>query len=327
MSASGPARVAAVPPGPVGRRLPAALTVPADLPVEMSTALAEFHRHLAAERGLSPHTVRAYVRDAGSLLEHAAGHGLTSPGELDVRELRSWLGGLAARRSARSSVARRAASAKAFTAWCRRRGLLAADPGLLLGSARPHRSLPGVLRQDQARALMDVAAVGADDGSAVGLRDRAILELLYASGIRVGELVGLDVDDVRPRAPGWCACSARAARSAPSRSGCRRRAPCRSGSMSGAGDWPEAPDGPAMFLGARGGRLDQRAVRRLVHARLADVPGAPDLGPHGLRHSAATHLLEGGADLRSRPGDTGSRYARDNTDLHPCLRRAAEGHV
>ncbi len=264
----------------------------------MSTALAEFHRHLAAERGLSPHTVRAYVRDAGSLLGHAAGHGLTSPGELDVRELRSWLGGLAAGGSARSSVARRAASAKAFTAWCRRRGLLAADPGLLLGSARPHRSLPGVLRQDQARALMDVAAVGADDGSAVGLRDRAILELLYASGIRVGELVGLDVDDYDP---------GRRVVRVLGKGRKERTVPLGLPAARALQEWLDlgrrrlvgGTGGPAMFLGSRGGRLDQRAVRRLVHARLADVPGAPDLGPHGLRHSAATHLLEGGADLRS----------------------------
>ncbi len=264
----------------------------------MSTALSEFHRHLAAERGLSPHTVRAYVRDAGSLLEHAAGHRLTSPGELDVRELRSWLGGLAAGGSARSSVARRAASAKAFTAWCRRRGLLAVDPGLLLGSARPHRSLPGVLRQDQARALMDVAAVGADDGSPVGLRDRAILELLYASGIRVGELVGLDVDDYDP---------GRRVVRVLGKGRKERTVPLGLPAARALQEWLDlgrrrlagGSGGPAMFLGSRGGRLDQRAVRRLVHARLADVPGAPDLGPHGLRHSAATHLLEGGADLRS----------------------------
>jgi integrase/recombinase XerC len=264
----------------------------------MAEALAEFRRHLAAERGLSPHTVRAYVRDAESLLEHAAAATVTTPAELDVNLLRSWLGGQAARGSARSSVARRSASAKAFTAWCRRRGLLATDPGLLLGTARPHRSLPGVLRQDQARALMDVAAVAADDGSAARMRDRAILELLYASGIRVGELVGLDVDDYDP---------GRRVVRVLGKGRKERTVPLGLPAARALQEWLDvgrrqlvgATSGPAVFLGSRGGRLDQRAVRRLVHDRLADVAGAPDLGPHGLRHTAATHLLEGGADLRS----------------------------
>ena len=130
-----------------------------------------------------------------ALLVHAGSLGVADPAGLDVTMLRSWLGSLAAAGAARSTLARRAASAKVFTAWCHRRGVLASDPGLLIGSARAHRPLPGVLRQEQARALMDVAAVAADDGSAEGQRDRAVLEVLYASGIRVGELVGLDVDD------------------------------------------------------------------------------------------------------------------------------------
>ncbi len=264
----------------------------------MTEAIADYRRHLVAERGLSPHTVRAYVRDAEALLAHAVARGAASPAELDVRELRGWLGGLAARGAARSSVARRAASAKAFTSWCRRRGLLATDPGLLLGSARPHRTLPGVLRQDQARELMDVAAMAADDGSATGVRDRAILELLYASGIRVGELVGLDVDDYDPgRRVVRVLGKGRKERTVPLGLPAARALAEWLGQ--GRAGLAGPTSGPAMFLGARGGRMDQRAVRRLVHERLADVPGAPDLGPHGLRHTAATHLLEGGADLRS----------------------------
>lgn len=125
-----------------------------------------------------------------------------------------------------------------------------------------------------------------------------MLELLYATGIRVGELCGLDVDDLdherrvvrvlgKGRKERTVPYGAPAARALDAWLHRGRAALARSGS------------GPALFLGARGGRLDQRAVRSLVHARLADVPGAPDLGPHGLRHTAATHLLEGGADLRS----------------------------
>jgi integrase/recombinase XerC len=269
-----------------------------ELPDALAEALGAFGRHLAAERSLSPHTVRAYVGDVGALLAHAAAGGAQTPDDLDVRALRGWLGSLVGTGAARASVARRTAAAKSFTAWCRRRRLAADDPGLLLGSAKPQRTLPGVLRQDQAGALMDLAAVAADDGAPAGLRDRAVLELLYATGIRVGELVGLDVDDYE---------AGRRVVRVLGKGRKERTVPLGVPAARALEDWLDggrpalvaAGSGPAMFLGARGGRLDQRAVRRLVHERLADVPGAPDLGPHGLRHTAATHLLEGGADLRS----------------------------
>jgi integrase/recombinase XerC len=272
--------------------------VTAELPAALARALDAYGRHLAAERGLSPHTVRAYVADVSALLVHAAEAGADEPADLDVRALRAWLGSLVTAGSARASVARRTAAAKSFTAWCRRRRLAPTDPGLLLGSAKPLRTLPGVLRQDQAGELMDLAAVAADDGSATGLRDRAVLELLYASGIRVGELVGLDVDDYEPgrrvvRVFGKGSKERTVPLGVPAARALEQWLREGRPALVGAGS------GPAMFLGARGGRLDQRAVRRLVHDRLADVPGAPDLGPHGLRHTAATHLLEGGADLRS----------------------------
>jgi integrase/recombinase XerC len=275
------------------------LVPPADeLPDALAEALDAFGRHLAAERGLSPHTVRAYLGDVGALLAHASAFGAREPDDLDVRALRAWLGSLVAGGAARASVARRTAAAKSFTAWCRRRRLAATDPGLLLGSAKPQRTLPGVLRQDQASALMDIAAVAADDGSPTGLRDRAVLELLYASGIRVGELVGLDVDDYE---------QGRRVVRVLGKGRKERTVPLGVPAARALEEWltdgrpllAGTGSGPAMFLGARGGRIDQRAVRRLVHDRLADVPGAPDLGPHGLRHTAATHLLEGGADLRS----------------------------
>ena len=145
---------------------------------------------------------------------------------------------------------------------------------------------------------MDVAAVAADDGSATGLRDRAVLELLYASGIRVGELVGLDVDDFDPgRRVVRVLGKGRKERTVPL--GVPAARALQEWLDRGRAELVGPASGPAIFLGVPGGRLDQRAVRRLVHARLADVPGAPDLGPHGLRHTAATHLLEGGADLRS----------------------------
>jgi integrase/recombinase XerC len=185
-----------------------------------------------------------------------------------------------------------------FTAWAHRTGRIPADPGALLGSPKAHRTLPPALRVDEARALLEAAAAHADDGSPVGARDVAILELLYATGIRVGELCGLDVDDVdRERRVVRVLGKGRKERSVPFGRPAEQalEAWLRTGrpaiAVPGAGG--------ALFLGARGRRIDQRAVRTLVHTRLADVPGAPDLGPHGLRHTAATHLLEGGADLRT----------------------------
>ncbi len=185
-----------------------------------------------------------------------------------------------------------------LTAWLARTGRAPQDVGASLASPRAHRTLPPVLRADEAADLIRAASELADDGSPVGLRDVAMLELLYATGVRVGELVGLDVDDVdRERNVVRVLGKGRKERTVPfGRPAARavdfwvrhgRPALVRAGS------------GPALFVGVRGGRIDQRAVRTLVHRRIADVPGAPDIGPHGLRHTAATHLLEGGADLRS----------------------------
>lgn len=272
-----------------------------DAPVLSSTAsatLVAFRRHLEAERDLSPHTVRAYLGDVIALLTHAAEQGIDDPSGLEVSVLRSWLGRLSEDGAARSSLARRTASTKVFTAWCLARGVLATDPGLLLGSARPHQRLPGILRQEQAHALMDLAAVAADDDSPAGVRDRAVLEVLYASAVRVGELVGLDVDDYdRARRVLRVLGKGRKERTVPI--GLPAAQALDTWLAIGRAALLQPTSGPALFLGDRGGRLDQRAVRRVVHTLVGEVPGAPDLSPHGLRHTAATHLLEGGADLRS----------------------------
>jgi integrase/recombinase XerC len=269
-----------------------------DLPEEMATALAAYERHLTSERDLAAHTVRAYVGDVQGMLEHAAALGHTDVGSLDLRTLRSWLAKQQTLGKARSTMARRATAIRVFTAWVQRSGRAANDPGAGLGTPRAHKPLPSALNATEARALLETAAIHADDGSAVGRRDVAILELLYATGIRVGELCGLDVDDVdRGRRVVRVFGKGRKERTVPYGVPADRAI----------GLWLETgrPElfvpgaGAAMFLGARGGRIDQRAVRTLVHARLAEVPEAPDMGPHGLRHTAATHLLEGGADLRT----------------------------
>jgi integrase/recombinase XerC len=268
------------------------------LPPRLADALEAFEEHLAYGQSRSPHTVRAYIGDVTAMLRFAVKAGVVEINEIDVRRLRGWLAAESARGSARASMARRGASARAFTAWAARSGRIATDPGLLLGSPKAQRTLPDVLRQDQAEALMDVAAIGSDDGSAGGLRDRAALEILYAGGLRVAELVGLDLDDI-DRARGTVRVLGKGNK--------ERVVPLGRPALRAVDDWlsdgrPQVvtpASGAALFLGARGGRLGTRAVRELVHRVLRNVPGAPDLGPHGLRHTAATHLLEGGADLRS----------------------------
>ncbi|HET7531934.1 MAG TPA: tyrosine recombinase XerC [Nocardioidaceae bacterium] len=264
----------------------------------MVTVLAAYERHLTSERDLTPHTVRAYMGDVSGMLEHAALLGHTDLGTIDVQTLRSWLAKQQTLGKARTTVARRATAVRVFTAWAHRAGHAQADPGALLGSPKARRTLPGALRKDEARDLLEAAATRADDGSPVGLRDVAILELLYATGIRVGELCGLDVDEVdHERRVVRVLGKGRKERTVPF----GRPAEKAIARWLASGRPALAVDrsGPALFLGARGGRIDQRAVRAMVHARIADVPGAPDLGPHGLRHTAATHLLEGGADLRT----------------------------
>ncbi len=269
-----------------------------DLPEGLATALAAYERHLASERDLAGHTVRAYLGDVGGLLEHAARLGHDDVRSLDLRTLRSWLARQQTLGKARSTMARRATAVRVFTAWALRTGRADTDPGALLGSPKAHKPLPAALSAAEARALLEAAALRADDGSPIGLRDVAILELLYASGIRVGELCGLDVDDVdRSRRVVRVFGKGRKERTVPYGVPADRAL----------GAWLDGGrpalvvpgSAAAMFLGARGRRIDQRAVRSLVHARLAEVPEAPDIGPHGLRHTAATHLLEGGADLRT----------------------------
>jgi integrase/recombinase XerC len=264
----------------------------------MSRVLADYERHLAAERDLTPHTVRAYLGDVAGLLEHASRLGHTDVSQLDLRILRSWLAKQQTLGRSRTTLARRATAARVFTGWLVRTGRATQDAGAVLGSPRPHRGLPPVLRVDEAADLVRAAAEAADDGSPLGLRDVAMLELLYATGVRVGELVSLDVDDVdRERNLVRVLGKGRKERSVPF--GHPAAVAVDRWVAVGRPALLTEGCGAALFLGARGRRIDQRAVRAMVHRRIAEVPGAPDIGPHGLRHTAATHLLEGGADLRS----------------------------
>jgi integrase/recombinase XerC len=264
----------------------------------MARLLGAWERHLAVERDLTPHTVRAYVGDVAGLLEHLRRLGHHDVDTLTLRDLRSWLARQQTSGHSRTTIARRATAARVFTAWLLRTGRLDHDPGSALASPRAHRTLPPVLSATQARELVEAAARLADDGSPGGLRDAAVLELLYATGIRVGELVGLDVDDVDDeRRVVRVLGKGRKERVAPY--GAPAAAALEAWLVRGRPALVGPAAGGALLVGARGGRLDQRAVRTTVHRLVTAVPGAPDIGPHGLRHTAATHLLEGGADLRS----------------------------
>jgi integrase/recombinase XerC len=266
--------------------------------VELRTALDDFERYLTSQRDLSPHSVRAYVGDIADLIAHASRLRARTLDDIDLRCLRSWLASQQTRGRARTTLARRASAARVFTGWASKTGRSQADVGLALATPKGRRTLPRALTTAEVGLLIDAAAEAASQSGPLGLRDAAMLELLYATGIRVGELVGLDVDDldgerrvVRVRGKGRK----------------ERAVPYGVPSANAVGRWlrlgrsalARDGSGAALFLGARGARIDPRTVRAVVHARLADVPGAPDLGPHGLRHTAATHLLEGGADLRS----------------------------
>lgn len=267
--------------------------VTSPLPMALASAHARFGEYLAAERGRSANTVKAYSKDVLSLLEHASELGCADCNDIDLTVMRSWLGSNEA--LARSTVARRAAAGRVFTAWAHQRGLMDLDPGLRLGSPKVQRRLPSVLDAGAAEQLMEIAALAADDADPIHIRDRAMIEMLYATGIRVSELCGLDLDDVdRSRNTLRVLGKGNKERSVPFGKPAERALDAYLKVRSSL-----KPSGPALFLGARGGRIDQRAVRTVVHSLIAHVSNAPDIGPHGLRHSAATHVLEGGADLRT----------------------------
>lgn len=270
----------------------------AHLPHALRAHLDDYDEYLRLERGRSEHTVRAYRADVVSLLGFLSRDRSDAVlADLDLRVLRAWLAGQSVSGTARTTLARRTSSAKGFTAWAVRTGRMPVDPGVRLAAPRAHRTLPPVLRQEQAAEAMVAAESGAAQQDPVALRDRLIVELLYSTGIRVGELCGLDLGDID---------HGRRVLRVLGKGDKERVVPFGRPAEEAIGVWlragrPELANersGDALLLGRRGGRLGQRQAREVVHDVVQAVPGAPDLAPHGLRHSAATHLLEGGADLR-----------------------------
>ena len=261
----------------------------------LSGMLDDFADHLRLEKGRSEHTIRAYLGGARALLSFAGARGVAAA-DIDLALLRAWLAELTRRGAARTTVARQVSAAKTFCSWAVREGIMATDPSQRLKAPKAHRTLPAVLAPGQADAAIVATAQDRDPDDPIALRDRLILELLYASGIRVGELCGLDVDDID---------TGRRILRVIGKGDKERSVPYGEPAAKAIDEWLRrgrpalATDasGPALLLGARGGRLDQRMARSVV-AGAVQAAGGPAMGPHGLRHSAATHLLEGGADLR-----------------------------
>ena len=268
-----------------------------------SVALSEirdaFLKYLESERNLSAHTIRAYLGDLDSFFEHLEKLDVTDFSKLELSHIRSWLANQQVKGGARTTLSRRAVSIRLFTKWATKKGYLAKDVGATLATPKGARTLPDVLNVADAGLAMDALAtrVAEEDGP-LSKRDCAMVEVLYASGARVSELCGLDLQDIDyERNTIRVIGKGNKERTIPLGNPAMRAldAWLKEGRPTLAGDKSDR----AVFLGARGKRIDQRTVRTVVYQALEALEGAVKLGPHALRHSAATHLLEGGADLRT----------------------------
>jgi integrase/recombinase XerC len=269
------------------------------LPPQFDALLDGYLRHLRVQRNLAEHTVRAYRTDLLNLFTHLDRLGIDSLEAVDLRALRSWLAKQHAVGHARATLQRRAAAARVFFGWARETGQLTTDPAANLRSPKITRGLPPTLDRAIAAQMLDEAiATAREVGGPVAARDVAVLEILYSTGIRVSELCGLDLNDLDRE---------RRAIRVFGKGSKERTVPVGAPALRAVDAWLEkarpqlitGESGQAIFIGERGRRIDPRVVRRIVHRSLRTTEGAPDLGPHGLRHAMATHLLEGGADLRS----------------------------
>ncbi len=264
----------------------------------MSAALVtQYEEHLALVRNLSDNSIRGYVTDLESFLKHMEKLGIVEFNQLEIEHIRSWLANLQSTGIARATLTRRIVSIRAFTNWAAANGWLTSDLGANLAIPKPHKVLPEVLNLDEAAAVIKSLEVRvAEEPTALNFRDLAILEVLYGSGIRVSELCGLDISDID---------NSRNTLNVIGKGSKQRVVPLGIPAMNalsnylknGRGEFANQLSQAAVFLGSRGKRIDQRTVRQVVYEAMKAV-GAT-MGPHGLRHSAATHLLEGGADLRT----------------------------
>jgi integrase/recombinase XerC len=258
-----------------------------------------FTRHLESERNLSVHTVRAYVGDLESLITHLELIDVKNISQLELTHLRSWLANQQVKGGARTTLSRRAVTVRLFTKWALKNKYLDKDVAAPLATPKGHRTLPEVLEIADAKTAMDsLATRAAEEETPLSLRDVAMVEMLYASGARVAELCGLDLSDIDYE---------RQTIRVLGKGNKQRTIPLGNPAVKALKHWladgrdfvKNAQSENAVFLGARGKRIDQRTVRTVVYNALQAVEGIERMGPHALRHSAATHLLEGGADLRT----------------------------
>lgn len=281
------------------------------LRAEQRELMSAWLTHLRSERRLSDHTVRAYATDITALLRHLGQVGAERADDAELADIRGWLASQQAAGASRATVSRRAAAARVFFAWIHDTGRGQRNPAAGLKSPKKQRRLPATMDQSVAERMLTGADQHTRDGdshpeetpgnrtrAAVGVRDVAILEVLYGTGIRVAELCALDLSSLDEE---------RQLVRVIGKGDKERTVPIGAPGYQAVARWMEhgrgvlAGDqaGPALFVGERGGRINPRVVRRVVHRALTLTQGAPDLGPHGLRHAMATHVLEGGADLRS----------------------------
>ncbi|WFR68769.1 tyrosine recombinase XerC [Curtobacterium flaccumfaciens] len=267
----------------------------------LDVAVDAFLTHVRDARGLSEQTVRAYAGDLEQLVEFGSARGAEQLADVGLELLRDWLWDADRRGLARSTIARRSSSVRAFTRWASESGRTTSDPGARLRAPKGAAHLPRVVSSDQVRSMLDGLAGRAATDDPRALRDLAVVELLYAAAIRVSELIGIDVLDVD---------RGRLTVRVLGKGGRERVVPFGVPARDALEAWlgrgrpviaarAAVPDPGALFLGDRGARLGVRSAYRIVARLLQDLPGEGPSGPHTFRHTAATHLLDGGADLRA----------------------------
>lgn len=296
------------------------------MPADLASAADAFIRYLRTERGRSEHTLRAYRGDIDSLLIHAVAEGNVALSDIDLASLRRWLGEQSGDGLSRSTLARRSATVRSFMAWAQREERITVDPALRLRAPQREKSLPAVLQQQQLTRVMDGLITAAASLEPLPLRDLAMVEVLYGTGIRVGELAGLDVDDVNLE---------RRTITVLGKGNKERTVPFGVPTDRALVRWldvgraklVQAHSHHALFLGQRGGRIDQRTVRTVVDKVLGSLGDTSATGPHTLRHTAATHLLDGGADLRAVQEILGhSSLATTQLYTHVSVERLRESY-
>ncbi len=259
--------------------------------------IAQYEKHLVLVRNLAENSIKGYVSDLESFLKHLEKLHIEEFSQLELTHIRSWLAELQGAGVARSTMARRIVSIRAFTYWGASQGWIKSDLGAELAIPKPHRTLPEVLDiADTEIVLESIQTRAHEDPNPLTIRDLALVEVLYATGVRVSEICGLDIRSID---------ESRNTLQVMGKGSKERVVPMGIPAVDALRHYLEVArpllanekSGNAVFLGSRGSRIDQRTVREVVYLATAAV--GSKMGPHGLRHTAATHLLEGGADLRT----------------------------